>query len=156
MAVFLDTEPETETEAVDTGVTWLSAPARADGRTLPFALALRAAAIGVAAHHRGHVLIELDPGWAPPARVQPTLLAIVHEAMENSYRHAGHGVTVIVRGEGSTLTIGDTGSGFDVADALAGDGEGLDRMRRLARERGLRLRVVSAVGIGTSVDIEIV
>ncbi|QCW50503.1 sensor histidine kinase [Nocardioides dongxiaopingii] len=82
---------------------------------------------------------------------------VAQEATRNALRHARARrleVTVVRPGAEVVLTVSDDGVGFD--PAAAGDGSfGLRGLASLARDHGGRLDVVSSVGSGTTVRLEV-
>jgi signal transduction histidine kinase len=88
----------------------------------------------------------------------PTLEALVHiarEAVTNAVKHSSPDrVAVVLEHDDEwRLQVHDTGRGFDVASA--GSGFGLDSMRARVRMLGGSLRVTSAVGCGTIVEVHL-
>jgi signal transduction histidine kinase len=116
-----------------------------------------------------HGLAELAAGWRirgttaltfsttgsippVPVDIEHMLLRVAQEAVVNALRHsAAHEVTIVVRGEGDTvtLTIADNGVGFDPDGAHVG--LGLVSMRTRMQEIGGTLTIQSAPGQGTRV-----
>jgi signal transduction histidine kinase len=79
------------------------------------------------------------------------------EALTNAAKHAGPGATASVhaRGDGDslTVTIADTGAGFELVDSVVGGG--LSNMVDRVAVVGGSVRVESSAGAGTRVTIEI-
>jgi signal transduction histidine kinase len=86
------------------------------------------------------------------------LLKIGQEAMTNAVRHAGCSAMEVMLAydmKRLRMTVVDDGSGFDLgADTPAGH-FGLQGMRERAAKIGARLEVVSAVGEGTRLVVEL-
>jgi signal transduction histidine kinase len=88
---------------------------------------------------------------------QPTLLTLVHvarEAVTNAIKHSGSSTPVEVtfeRDEEWRLTVRDKGRGFD--PSLVATGFGLYSMRTQARGLGGLLRILSAPGEGSTVEL---
>jgi signal transduction histidine kinase len=83
-----------------------------------------------------------------------TLVHIGREAVTNAIKHGGSEAAVEVvfeRGDEWRLTVRDRGCGFD-PNSVSG-GFGLESMRARARELGGSLRVMSAVGEGSIVEV---
>lgn len=93
---------------------------------------------------------ELD---APPATLE-ALLRVVREAVTNAGRHglAGTVRVQLRRGDGLELLVSDDGIGFDPSRAN-GSGFGLVSMRERVAALGGELRVVSAPGRGTALQV---
>jgi signal transduction histidine kinase len=126
-----------------------------ENRTLP--VALSAAVAGV----ENGVPIEVNVSGQPrtlPMRVESNLLRIAQEAIANATKHAQPrhvSVHLAYEANGTRLKICDDGCGFCVDDAPDGqDGHfGLLGMRERADKIGGTLRVTSAPGTGTCVEI---
>ena len=99
----------------------------------------------------GHARADLQ-------RVDEHLLRIGQEAMTNAVRHGG-AATVIAELRYSqdclSLSVRDDGKGFDTGLASVADGVhwGLRTMRERAEQIGATLRITSADGQGTVVDV---
>jgi signal transduction histidine kinase len=83
---------------------------------------------------------------------------VVQEALNNVARHAGTGeaqVDIQVTRDELTVTIADNGRGFRPRTAIdpTDEGQGLTGMRDRAAEIGGQLRVESAPGMGTRVQL---
>jgi two-component system NarL family sensor kinase len=92
-----------------------------------------------------------------PTAVEVGLYNIAREALTNAYRHANAAqVTVSVqrRGERVRMRIVDDGAGFD-ASATPPGRFGLVGMNERARLLGGRMSVASAVGQGTTVEVDV-
>jgi signal transduction histidine kinase/ligand-binding sensor domain-containing protein len=103
--------------------------------------------------------MEVTGSYRAAARgVEDELLKIGQEAVTNAVRHAGcSAIEVMLAYDMKRLrmTVVDDGSGFDlVAEAPAGH-FGLQGMRERAKKIGARLEVVSAMGEGTRLVVEL-
>ncbi|MFJ6185734.1 GAF domain-containing sensor histidine kinase [Streptomyces sp. NPDC092295] len=96
---------------------------------------------------------------ALPAAQEEALLRVAQEALHNALRHSGGDrveVTLARRGQGAVLGITDNGTGFEPrAVRRAGRHLGLVSMRDRASGVGGRLRVISAPGQGTTIEMEV-
>ncbi|MES4893135.1 GAF domain-containing sensor histidine kinase [Streptomyces sp. NPDC096012] len=96
---------------------------------------------------------------ALPAAQEEALLRVAQEALHNALRHSGAAhVDVVVqrRGCGAVLRVTDDGSGFDPkAVRRAGRHLGLVSMRDRAGGVGGSLTVESALGKGTTIEMEV-
>ncbi len=107
---------------------------------------------------RDHIKLELD--FVPGIRLSPAradaLARIACEAVSNAVRHSG-AVQVSLslhRQDGHVrLRVRDNGSGFDTA--AQADGFGLGSMRDRATSAGGDLRISSAPGRGTEVEVRL-
>jgi two-component system, NarL family, sensor kinase len=145
-----------------------------EGRTLPQALRalgadLRVAgapARGEAAGTRLRVEVQCPPAsrapgddrWSLPPAVEIGLYRIAREALTNVVRHA-NATAATVRLElgdaGVRMRVADDGTGFDPSRAAPPDRFGLVGMNERARLLGGTLRIESAPGAGTTVDVHI-
>ena len=109
----------------------------------------------------GAVTFRMDVIGHPRAdlqRVDEHLLRIGQEAMTNAVRH-GRATTVIAelryREDAVSLSVRDVGKGFDTSVATVADGVhwGLRTMRERAEQVGGTLRLTSAEGQGTVVEV---
>jgi signal transduction histidine kinase len=83
------------------------------------------------------------------------ILRIVHEALQNALRHAGAD-HIVVRLRGATVEVSDDGSGFEPDRAEVRSRHlGLTSMEERARELGGRLLIISRLGEGTTVRLEL-
>ena len=107
------------------------------------------------------VAFQLEVAGTPRAdlqRIDEHLLRIGQEAMTNAVRH-GQAATVAVeltyRPDSVALRVRDDGKGFDTGLAAVADGVhwGLRTMRERAEQIGGTLRITSAEGQGTVVDV---
>ena len=105
----------------------------------------------VALEHRG------DPRLRPG--VDEEVFKIAQEALHNALRHAAAGrirVRLEERPEAVALSVDDDGRGFDpAAPALRSRSLGLTSMEERAHALGGALRIASAPGEGTTVDLEL-
>jgi two-component system NarL family sensor kinase len=102
--------------------------------------------------------VEVVDGTRPlPARVEAGLYRIAQEALTNVVRHARArqvAVQLVLRPDRLHLTITDDGRGFDPL-ATPRDRYGLIGLNERVRLLGGALRVQSAPGAGTRLDVEI-
>jgi len=101
------------------------------------------------------VRVEADPGVAVDPAVRDALVRIVGEALANAARHgpARH-VVIELRAEPRRLLVRDDGRGFDPSPALLPAGAfGLQTMRERAQALGGELRIRSAPGAGTELEV---
>lgn len=111
---------------------------------------------------QGVTLDVQDDGVAKIAltsELRRSLFLILKEAVYNAARHAAaRNVTVRLRVDGGRLCaeVEDDGCGFDPeAPDGAGEGHGLANMARRARESHGSVRVVTAPGRGTRIEVEL-
>jgi signal transduction histidine kinase len=103
--------------------------------------------------------LEVDPSAAnmlTPAQATQ-LLHIAKEAMSNSLRHARASslvVSLLPTNTGFRLEVFDNGAGFN-AQALDAKGHGLRNMTARAREIGADLEIISAVGQGCRILVNV-
>jgi signal transduction histidine kinase len=86
------------------------------------------------------------------------LFHITQEALANIAKHAkARHVTMNLRRDSAyvILSIQDDGRGFDASTVKAYTGHGLQNMQERARALGAQLRVDSAVGQGTSIEVKL-
>jgi signal transduction histidine kinase len=99
------------------------------------------------------VVVEVE---GPVPDVEPTmreaLVRVAREAVINAARHSGTEEPVRVVLSAGRLTVSDNGCGFDDNDHTGG-GFGLVSMRERAAEVGATVRVQSASGTGTTVEV---
>jgi signal transduction histidine kinase len=128
------------------------APADLDGGSLPEALWRLAGRHTPAAPVR-----VIGTARALPAVLEVVALRSCQEALTNAYRHAGPGASVTIalgyEEDALTLSVRDTGLGFDPAAPQPGFGLGGLRVR--ATEVGGHARVHSAPGEGTTVTVRL-
>lgn len=101
-----------------------------------------------------------DPEPRLPLATETALFRIVQEALNNVAKHArAKSVTVNVapRADGGvTLSVVDDGVGFDAAQPQPrGPTYGIRTMRERAEAAGIRLKLASAQGRGTRIDLEV-
>jgi signal transduction histidine kinase len=114
------------------------------------------AQIGEEMEDRTGAKVEVE---APPLRsvdyeVADVITRIAAEAILNAARHGrATSITVQLSANGKLLRVIDDGDGFDVG-RLSGDGFGLVSMRERASAVGAALRLESAPGHGTTVELE--
>ncbi|HET6847819.1 MAG TPA: ATP-binding protein [Gaiellales bacterium] len=107
------------------------------------------------------VSVEVEPGLRLPTEVEQLVFRAAQEALRNAGSHAGAGhvdLDVHTTDTAVTLRVRDDGRGFDAADAAARRSEGhlgLSMLRDLSEAAGGRLRVDSAPGTGTTVELEV-
>ncbi len=128
-----------------------------------FFSALRSYLDGFQQNHGIHADISIDPGLgegviSPDIQIQ--LFHIIQEALSNARKHAAtNSVSVYFCMEDSRvcMRVQDNGKGFDpLQSARAGSGHfGLGIMRERAESLGGSLRVYSAPGEGTCVEVEV-
>ena len=122
----------------------------------PLDEAIAQSAEDVAARNGGRVRLDLQGGVDVQPAVREALLRIVREAVANAVRHGGSGlVSVRLRAdEDLRLTISDEGEGFDPEDERdRPSGFGLISMRERAETLGGELRLRSAPGAGTDIEV---
>ena len=84
------------------------------------------------------------------------IFLLLKESLNNAIKHAGAKnlrVTLEAGPDRFLLAVEDDGKGMDVA-AMTGSGNGLDNMQERARRLSAQLRITSAVGSGTRVEVE--
>jgi signal transduction histidine kinase len=113
---------------------------------------------------KANTLITVDVQTADRADADLTtdqstgLFHITQEALANVAKHArALSVTMNLRRDGSLviLAIQDDGRGFDVSTVKAYTGHGLQNMQERARALGAQLRIDSAPGQGTLVEVKL-
>ncbi|MEV6418653.1 GAF domain-containing sensor histidine kinase [Streptomyces sp. NPDC051662] len=109
--------------------------------------------------HSARVTFDTHGIRALPAAQEEALLRVAQEALHNALRHSGGDrveVTLARRAQGAVLGITDNGTGFEPrAVRRAGRHLGLVSMRDRASGVGGRLRVISAPGQGTTIEMEV-
>lgn len=119
------------------------------------ALHQRLAAVEGRANLQARLLVDETVPDTLPAPVQETLYRIANEALNNTLRHArATEVTLTLREVSGRLSMAivDNGSGFDPQAQDAG-GMGLRNMATYAAQIGGELRLTSAPGDGTRIEI---
>jgi signal transduction histidine kinase len=111
----------------------------------------------VAARESGEpdIVVDIVESALPRPSIAEQLVAIITEALRNAIHHSGAGVIEVVGRtdrDGGLIRVADDGRGFDVA-AVPDGHYGLIGMRERARAAGLRLRIDSRPGAGTSVTV---
>lgn len=109
--------------------------------------------------HAARVTFAAHGVRALPAAQEEALLRVAQEALHNALRHSGAAavdVTLARLGPGAALRVADDGHGFDPsAVRRAGRHLGLVSMRDRANGVGGTLKVVSAPGKGTTIEMEV-
>ncbi|MEU9604405.1 GAF domain-containing sensor histidine kinase [Streptomyces sp. NPDC048057] len=109
--------------------------------------------------HSARVTFDTCGTKALPAAQEEALLRVAQEALHNALRHSeGDRVDVVLarRGQGAVLSVTDNGKGFEPRTVRrAGRHLGLVSMRDRASGVGGRLRVHSAPGKGTTIEMEV-
>ncbi|MEV7871712.1 GAF domain-containing sensor histidine kinase [Streptomyces sp. NPDC088124] len=109
--------------------------------------------------HSARVTFDSSAVRALPAAQEEALLRVAQEALHNALRHSGGDrvdVTLARRAQGAVLSVTDNGKGFEPrAVRRAGRHLGLVSMRDRASGVGGRLRVRSAPGQGTTIEMEV-
>ncbi|MDF3053567.1 MAG: hypothetical protein K0S19_1672 [Geminicoccaceae bacterium] len=114
-------------------------------------------ALGHEMEHSGLQIDVSESDWPArlPSVVALSLYRVAQEALHNAVKHSGAGVlSVSFRGgDGAlTLTISDSGRGFDPQGAEAHGGLGIVSMRQRLRAIGGSLTITAAPGQGTHVQ----
>jgi signal transduction histidine kinase len=91
-------------------------------------------------------------------RIDEHLLRIGQEAITNAVRHASASAVAVeltYRPESVALCVRDDGKGFDTGQTIVADGVhwGLRTMRERAEQIGGTLRITSAAGRGTAIEV---
>jgi signal transduction histidine kinase len=109
--------------------------------------------------HSARVTFDSCGVRALPSSHEEAVLRVAQEALHNALRHSGAervDVTLARRGSAAVLRVADDGSGFDPkAIRRAGRHLGLVSMRDRAGGVGGTLRVESAPGKGTTIEMEV-
>ena len=117
----------------------------------PFAVTLGRAVSEVGDRNDVPVRLQLDAAVDVPAEHRESLVRVAREAVTNAARHgAARNVSVLLAP--GRLEVDDDGTGFD-ASTRGSVGHGLTSMRERAEGMGARLRVRSAPGQGTCVEV---
>jgi signal transduction histidine kinase len=94
-----------------------------------------------------------QPAGAP--RRNEAILRIADEALHNALRHA-NASHIVVRLDEHFIEVQDNGAGFDPSEArLRSTHLGLTSMEERAHELGARLEIVSSLGKGTTVRLQV-
>jgi signal transduction histidine kinase len=125
----------------------------------PLAAALARNATDVAERLGARAEVNVEAGVEVPPATREAFVRIVREAITNAVRHgrADRIELALSRGTGITLTVADDGCGFD-ADARSrrpAAGFGLLSMSERAEALGGAMRVISAPGAGTTIEVVI-
>jgi signal transduction histidine kinase len=142
--------------AIDESRRALTALTRSDDDAFPVVLA--AALEDLASRYDVEIVPVLDPGTEVDGPMANAMLRITSEAVRNAVRHgeARH-IHVRLTAMPLQLTVTDDGSGFVVPperlEATRPGGFGLRSMRERAEGIGAMLTVVSAPGLGTTVEV---
>ncbi|MBR7838903.1 HAMP domain-containing protein [Actinospica durhamensis] len=113
----------------------------------------------ICAAYRHRLDVEVDAhieDVAIPAQVEHALLRITQEACINAVRHgnAEHLTVLLAQQEGQiTLSVRDTGTGFD--PGAAHTGSGIAHIRERATELGGSVDIDSAPGRGTTLTVRV-
>jgi signal transduction histidine kinase len=109
--------------------------------------------------HSARVTFDSSGVRALPAAQEAAMLRVAQEALHNALRHSGGDrvdVTLARREQGTVLDVTDNGKGFEPRKVRrAGRHLGLVSMRDRASGVGGRLRVKSAPGQGTTIEMEV-
>ncbi|MFD9442957.1 GAF domain-containing sensor histidine kinase [Streptomyces sp. NPDC060006] len=109
--------------------------------------------------HTARVTFDSRGVRALPAAQEEAMLRVAQEALHNALRHSGGArvdVTLERRGQGAVLRVSDDGAGFEPrATRRAGRHLGLVSMRDRTNGVGGTLRVESAPGKGTTIEMEV-
>jgi signal transduction histidine kinase len=130
--------------------------ALAPSRNRAVEVALAEAAAEIADRLRVELELDLVPGVRLSAARAEALVRIACEAITNTARHSGATkVTLRLERDGSLvrLRVTDRGRGFDTT--VPGSGFGLISMRERARSVGGELRICSAPGRGSEVEVSV-
>jgi len=124
---------------------------------LGLAEALEANAAAIAERDGLRVQLAVrDAGDSLPPEIAFCLYRVAQEALHNAARHSGAETTrlTLIRDDGEIrLTVADSGTGFDPAEARGGAGLGLASMEERARLLGGCLEVRSTPGAGTEIEV---
>jgi signal transduction histidine kinase len=104
--------------------------------------------------------IEIEVEGERPLRVEleKHVFRIAQEALGNALKHANAerlGVQLRMSNGRVALSVADDGAGFDPASPLVGKHLGLLSMRERAQALGGELNVISRLGAGTTVTLEV-
>lgn len=93
-----------------------------------------------------------------PVEIGYPLLRVVQQAAHNAKKHSGASLLEVKLKEGPGeiyLTIGDSGRGFDVEEALQGKGLGLTSMKERVRLIHGTIEIDSKPGQGTTIRVRV-
>ena len=123
----------------------------------PLELTLTQAAEEVASRAGAVVRSSVESGGRVDPAAREQLVRIVREAVTNAIRHgqAREITLVLERHPHLRLVVHDNGQGFDVQDESRRHGFGLISMRERMEALGGTLNVMSSVGSGTQVEVEV-
>lgn len=124
----------------------------------PLEPALMEAAEAVATREGIALELRLEPGLDARDDIRDVLVRVAREAVANAARHAGAEVIAVELRGGRylTLRVVDDGVGFDPREQNRANGHfGLRSMERQARSVGGRLKIASAPGQGTIVEVAV-
>lgn len=127
------------------------------GRPAQFVQALNSLAATLQSLHPIQIGLDLDPQAAARLSPQEELqtLQIVREGVSNALRHGGAtqiDLRLLDQAGVTVLQLEDNGKGFEPA-AAAGVGSGLNNLAARAREMGATLKIDSAPGDGTRLNL---
>ena len=123
----------------------------------PLALAVRELVEEMRAKVPMEIVLQIDEDLPLNRGVENHLFRLVQEAMSNTFRHARASrmeISLKRRGDAVQLLVQDNGVGFD-PQAKRQTSYGLTNMEERASELGGSVRITSAPGKGTRVDIRI-
>ena len=123
----------------------------------PFGVELSELADELATREGARVSVEVDAAIELESSNREALLRIMREAICNGVRH-GHATEVALEltgGDGLRMSVRDNGAGFVAGGPRRRGGFGLASMRARARELGGELKVQSAPGQGTLVEVKL-
>ena len=120
----------------------------------PLDVALAQAAEDVAGRTGAQIRFDLEPDVHVAPDVREDLARIVREAVSNASRHgeASHVTVSLSNTDAVRVRIVDDGQGFD-PDEPRRRGFGLTSMRERAEARGGTIKVTSAPGRGTEIEV---
>jgi signal transduction histidine kinase len=99
-----------------------------------------------------------DVSSVVPLEIGITLFRVLQEAVHNAFKHSGVRRVEVwlreVRGE-IHLTVHDSGSGFDIATVMKGQGLGLTSMRERARLVGGTIAIETKPTHGTTIHVRV-
>jgi signal transduction histidine kinase len=107
------------------------------------------------------LVVDLDISGVPPALEEDLALClyrIAQEALHNVIKHSGASrASVVLRTDGGkvVLSVTDNGAGFDLEEVRHKDTLGLVSMKERARLVHAHLRVSSAPGAGTTIEVHL-